>query len=212
MWIRALDRLLMRVIYPSGIQCIACGRPSRGGLICGECREALEAERLTAEDGGAAVWEHRGVARKLVHRLKYDAMADAAEVLAPPMAEAARSAGIAEDTVITWVPMPASRRRERGIDHGRVLAEAVARELQLTAKPLIKRTAQSPAHTQQGLGREERLKNLSAAFACACETPMHILLVDDVTTTGATAQACTDCLTRGGAQSVVVMTATRSKR
>lgn len=207
---RRLDALMMNLIYPRRTVCLVCGRPSRGEWLCPACAEDLESQRLPQTPDRRAVYVHGGAARELIHRLKYSALADAAEVFAPPMADLARGLSLPPDTVVTWVPMPAKRLRERDIDHGRALAEAVARQAGLPVRGLMTRVGNAD-HTQQGLGREERLRNLSGAFAPAAGLPRHVLLVDDVTTTGATAQACTACLTGGGAETVTVITATKAK-
>lgn len=220
-WLRRLDRRLMELIYPGGVVCLACGRPSHGRALCGDCAQALERDRMRDEAADScgegmpfpfhAAYFHQGVARTLVHRLKYSALEDAAQVLAEPMAEIARAMNLPPDTVVTWVAMPKGRRRERGVDHGRLLARAVADRLALPAAGLLERTGEA-THTQEGLNRRERLENLSAAFACPGPAPEHVLLVDDVMTTGATACACVRCLENSGARYVAVLTATRTIR
>ena len=93
------------------------------------------------------------------------------------------------ETVVTWVPMPETRRRERCIDHGKVLAEAVATRLNLTCRPLLFRLNANDK-TQASLGRQAREANLSRAFAASEKIAFPVLLVDDVLTTGTTARRC----------------------
>ena len=61
----------------------------------------------------------------------------------------------------------------------------------------------------RGLGRAARLRNLQGAFRCAGDIPPHVLLVDDVRTTGSTLRVCTSCLREGGARRVETLTACR---
>lgn len=211
MILKRLDALMMNLIYPRRTACLICGRPSRGRWLCPVCTEDLENQRLPETPDRRAVFVHSGAARELIHRLKYSGLSDAAEALAEPMADLARSLSLPKDTVITWVPMPAERLRERGIDHGRTLAEALARQVGLPVRGLMIRQGRG-RHTQQGLSREERLRNLSGAFMPVAGVPRHVLLVDDVMTTGATAQACTVCLMSDGAEMVTVITATQAKQ
>lgn len=208
---------LADAVFPRKMMCLVCGAPSHGEALCAACREKLQSAVCCDDvkpdvfiEGAGSVWYHEGVPRKLVHRLKYDAIADAAEVLAAGIAQLARENSLPEAMVVTSVPMPKRRMRERGIDHGRTLAEAVARELSLPYEPLLTRAGRS--HTQRGLNRAQRLRNLTDAFTAA---PLHgesVLLIDDVFTTGATALTCARVLHEAGAARVWVLTATKARK
>ena len=209
--LRRADGWLLDVFYPERTACLVCGRPSRGERLCPGCAAELNALRLDGERDlwlGAA-YRYQGVARKLVHRLKYDCVEDAARLLACAMEENARAMALPRDTVVTWVSMPEKRRRMRGIDHGRLLAESVAGALGLTCRALLERRSRGLGRTQRGLGRMARQRNLQGAFRCAGDIPPHVLLVDDVYTTGATMRECTACLREGGARRVETLTACR---
>jgi len=211
---KALGALLDELIWPAGVQCLACRRPSGGEALCPACREALNGLHLDADytdDELAffrAVWRHDGAARTLVLRLKHHNEAGAARVLAHGMAEAVRHMNLPPDTVLTWVPMPLSRRRMRGIDHGLCLAGALGEELQLPVRPLLRRTRATAA--QARLDHTQRRMNLVNAFAALEEIHSPVLLVDDVYTTGATANVCTEALLSAGATWVKVITATQA--
>ena len=208
---------LADILLPRRMVCFLCGMPTHGDALCRDCQAELDTTRLheTARpdvfmEATCSAWYHEGAARKLVHRLKYDAVADAAEVLAVGMAEAARANAYPMDAVVTSVPMPEKRQRARGIDHGRTLAEAVAAALSLRYEPLMTRTGK--AHTQRGLSRAQRLRNLTNAFAAAPLDGMKVMLIDAVLTTGATSHACARTLKEAGASGVWVLTATKARR
>ncbi|MGN0747801.1 MAG: ComF family protein [Aristaeellaceae bacterium] len=220
----------MAAVYPRRTLCLLCAGLSRGGFLCEGCRERLASVRLTGrlcdvcghplEDGACrfcrgkspcrmrSVWRHEEAALVLVHRLKYQAVADCALPLARGIADLAAGMNLPADTVVTWVTMPKRRLRERGIDHGRALAEETARLLGLPCRRLL--TRRGEGHTQHGLSREARLKNLTGAFACGERLIRPVLLVDDVMTTSATARSCAACLRAAGAPEVVVITATQA--
>ena len=209
--LRRADGWLLDVFYPERAACLVCGRPSHGMQLCTGCAAELNVLRL---DGERELWlgaayRYQGVARKLVHRLKYDCVEDAVRLLACAMAENARAMALPRDTVVTWVSMPEKRRRMRGIDHGRLLAESVAGAMGLTCRALLERCGRGLGRTQRGLGRTARQLNLQGAFRCAGDIPSHVLLVDDVYTTGATMRECTACLREGGACRVDTLTACR---
>lgn len=201
-----------RLIWPRGFQCLRCGCLSGGEAICSGCRAELNALicREMVESCGSALW-HRGAARDLVLRLKFGCEADCASVLAGFMMETAALMELPPETVLTWVPMPDDRFRERGIDHAQLLCRAVAALLKLPVQPLLRRTGYR-LHTQKGLNAHSRRKNLLGAFAAAGKISAPVLLIDDVYTTGATAFACTQALLEGGAPSVQVLTAARTPR
>ena len=115
------------------------------------------------------------------------------------------------DTVVTWVTMPESRRRDRMIDHGRTLAEAAARQLNLPCRQLLLRR-ETRQKNQASLNREGREANLKNAFLPMEDISFPVLLVDDVLTTGTTARRCAEALRSGGAKEVSVLTFTRAVR
>ncbi len=209
---RRFLRWLEDLLSPRGVKCLCCDARSDGNLLCPTCLEGLKAMRLSpaqaGDDYSRSVYRYDGVAKKLVAQLKYELLADAAAVLAADMAAAIQDMRLPPDTVLTWVTMPELRRRQRGIDHGRELCDAVSRLSGLPARQLLIREGR--VHTQRGLNREARLRNLSGTLVCKEAIRFPVLLIDDVTTTGATASACAEALTIAGATRVFVLTATRA--
>ena len=216
---REAKRFILDVLYPEAALCRACGRVTSGGRLCAACRETL----LT--DGAAFAWvpeelepglrayslrPHDGIPRRLVISLKHRAEACIADELASLIRPVPDYVSFSPATVVTWVSMPESRRRERCVDHGRLLAEAAARELGLACRQLLLR-ADTRGRTQVSLSARARKKNLSRVFEPAEEIAFPVLLVDDVLTTGTTARRCTEALRRGGAEDITVLTVTRSR-
>ncbi len=207
---RAADRALLDVCYPEDAVCLVCGRASGGETLCARCTDLLEGELLQAgETECRAVWHYGGPAGALVRMLKENGVAAAAGPLADGMAELLPELGTQPDTVITWVPMPPLRRGERGIDHGEVLARAVAERAGLTVRPLLRRNVRD-MKTQRGLSRGERLKNIRGKFEPLGGVPADCLIVDDVTTSGATMNECRETLLEAGAQRVSLLAACAS--
>ena len=214
----AVRSFITDLVWPDGAVCCACGKTSDGNPLCPACRSALQSDgflfRWEREDLGSgltAYWmtPHTGIARTLVLRLKHRAEACIAKELTALLRPIPKDIHFSADTVVTWVAMPESRRRDRMIDHGRLLAEAVAEELSLPCRPLLVRR-KTHDRNQARLGREARRKNLRAAFLPAAEMDFPVLLVDDVLTTGTTARRCAEALRAGGASSVTVLTMTRA--
>lgn len=213
-WLKRADRAMLDLVYPDGAVCLNCGRLSGGEALCPVCREELERGWLEDETGPLpACWTYNGPAGQLVRRLKDNGVAPAADVLAEGICRRLGTE-LPQDTVVTWVPMPRRRLLDRGRDHGRTLAEAVARRLNLPAQALLRRRRGASGHTQRGLGGEQRRRNVQNAFepAQAGEMPGSVLLVDDVRTTGATLLSCGKALRSAGVREVRMVAATSAGR
>ena len=145
-----------------------------------------------------------GPARQLVHRLKYGDRLEVAGLLGRWMARA--TAELREGASPVLVPMPLHRRRlaQRQFNQAGLLADVMARETGLCCEvDLLHRVKPTPP--QVGMSRAQRESNVQGAFrvpAGASVAGRRILLVDDVLTTGATANAAARVLLRGGAASV----------
>lgn len=204
------------IVFPQRFQCLICHTLTNGAWLCVECAKKLHAERFAPEARCThvkdvdvrAVWAYQDIAKDLVHQLKFHAVSPCANVLAEGICEVLHSLPLSDDTVLTWVVMPRSRRNERGIDHGHTLCQAVSALAGFPCRSLLRRTR--AAHTQIGLSRDERLRNLAGVFTCAEPITGTIVLIDDVTTTGATSVSCAHALRDGGAKRVFVVTATRA--
>lgn len=123
------------------------------------CLDDLRLPSDALAPNAAAVWSYHGIARQLVLMLKYSGIAECAQVLADGMASACPFA-LPPDTVVTSVPMTKKHLDARGIDHGRLLAEAFAQRRNLPCQPLLIRTRETA--TQQGLNAAQRRKTCTA--------------------------------------------------
>lgn len=153
-------------------------------------------------------------ARALVHALKYGGWSALAAPLARRMAELPLPDDVAEEArLVVPVPTSAARLRERGYNQAALLAaELAARTGRRCEADLLVRTR--ARGTQTTLHPGERRANVAGAFAVppgreASIAGEHLLLVDDVWTTGATALACAGALLEAGARVVSVVTFAR---
>jgi len=185
--------------------CAVCGAVADG--LCLPCATSLppapDRTPPPGVDHAAAVAAHAGGARQVVAALKYHQHRDALAVLGPAMA--ALAAGFPGDgpDVVVWAATTAARRRRRGADQAELLAAEVARWLDRPCQGLLDRRAGA---AQSGRGRAERLEG--PAYSVRGSVPPHVLVVDDVWTTGATLMAAAMALRAGGANRVDAVTVT----
>jgi ComF family protein len=211
--IRFAERLL-DTAFPG--RCPGCGR--EGEPVCGSCRPGL-ATRLDLPPGipiGLASWippplvqlewcsPYQGLARAALHELKYAGERRLAGPLGEAVAARWARAGAGGEALVP-VPVHEERRRRRGFDQAELIARAAASPLRLPMLPALRRVRATVA--QYELDRRHRARNVEAAFAVAPSAAPFVrgrwlVLVDDVTTTGATLAACAEALVTSGALAV----------
>ncbi|HLG78290.1 MAG TPA: ComF family protein [Ktedonobacteraceae bacterium] len=144
--------------------------------------------------------------RTCIHALKYYGQTRLAEPLGALLARTCRDRGLAGDVIVP-VPLHPERQRQRGYNQSQLLAEACARALGIPlGAGLLTRVRATQAQAQ--LAASERQSNVAGAFACISPIGAHllarrnVLLIDDVSTSGATLEACAASLFATGAQAV----------
>jgi ComF family protein len=170
---------------------------------------------------------YEGAIRKALHALKYDGMVPASKqlgkLLGKALHEFAAESGpnLPAEMLIVPVPLYRGRKSERGFNQAQALAVEAMRhiahtrpewKLRLAENGLTRRLA---TKSQAGLTPRQRRQNLRGVFVVSDEESIrgrHILLVDDIYTTGATARACSKVLMESGAASVYVATVARAQR
>lgn len=174
-------------------RCYRCRRWSDGFRTCQRCRKGSSLFEVRA------VTHYDGVAKTLVHSLKF-ARAKAAAI---SVSRTLASLNLTEDRVlITHVPTVNKRVRERGYDQAALIARALSRDSSQPYLPLLARIGEQ---RQLGQDRATRTSQMGHAFRVLDSSALvnrHILLVDDVLTTGATCEAAARMLRHAGASKV----------
>lgn len=199
-----------RIRWIRGPRCVRCGIPFESGPShpCGRCAARPPAfERMRAAAHYRAGDEDRDPLGTALRALKYGRRRALASTLGEILAEALPFA-VDEHDRIAPVPLHRDRLRERGFNQAALLARPLARRTRAHLDlGLLVRTRPTPP--QVGLGELERRRNLRDAFALRAGRSvrgLRVLLVDDVCTSGATADACARALLDAGAVKVDVVT------
>jgi predicted amidophosphoribosyltransferase len=182
--------------------CERCGLPTAWPVRrCRECagrRLAFASARSAVHYDDAvrslvAAWKEREL-----RRLADAAVSVVLEVVTPPLGEA-----------VTFVPPDPDRGLKRGHHPPRELAKGLASEWDL---PLVVALHRRARKRQRGLSRAERRRNVAGVFAARAGVPSSVVLVDDVFTSGATANAAASALRKAGAHRIEIVTFARVVR
>src|SRR5207249_2750400 len=160
-----------------------------------QCEECRRRERPFDRCRSAGVYD--GTLREAIHRVKFDGQTALARSLGRWLARSLPGEA-SEADLVTPVPLHPRKIRERGFNQSEFLSAAVASAASLPHRArLLSKT--TPTHSQTGLGRRERRRNLRGTFSLGAGVPVagrRILLVDDIYTTGCTVEECARVLRR----------------
>ncbi|MDD3349984.1 MAG: ComF family protein, partial [Eubacteriales bacterium] len=187
--------------------CEHCGKPLSLYSDDGICEDCKNESRVF--ERGSTCLRYGYIERDLIHDLKYKEKPYLAKHFGVLMYERLLVEGIEEDLIVS-VPMNRKKETKRGYNQAELLAKAIARQ---SGKPWVPHLLERLKDTtpMSHLGAVERRENIRGAFGIKKEkVPLidhkSILLVDDVFTTGSTADACAEVLLSAGANSVSVIT------
>ena len=191
--------------------CQQCSQPfegeTAGSFTCSNC-----SDRRFHFDCAVAPYLSRKVVREFIHSFKYEGRYHLRHQLAEWAAAGLEDERIRAQSFDAFVPVPlhSTRRREREFNQAEVIAELLARRAGVPVRNAIQRIRYTT--TQTRLDRHERMENLRGAFRVrhpATVQDRHLIIVDDVFTTGSTVEECARVLREAGAASVRALTVAR---
>ena len=209
------------LLPPKCVHCKTAGRwlcqsclekiPLINGPLCPRCGATLSlhscqqcrAHPLNSIDGirATAAFSDSPL-RSAIHEFKYNNHRAVTALLGEMLITSYRQYGLKAEVIVP-VPLHETKFKERGYNQSELLARPLGRALNLPLNLTTLRRVRK-TESQMTLGADERHKNVTGAFSCEDKTlsQRHILLVDDVCTTGSTLDACAAALKAGGAASV----------
>lgn len=228
-----IKRKLIGLLYPKRTKCSICGRETFEavcssclslleyieGRVCLKCGKGIEDEydaNVCPDckrddknfDMAFSCFQYKDMGKIIIHKLKYENCKEVSYTLGRLMYQKIVDEGISLDAVVP-VPIHESKEAIRGFNQAQLIAEEIASRLGI---PLWNCIARTKATTEQSkLDKINRNLNVHNAF---CINVLYnnvrnesVLLVDDVYTTGSTADECSRILKLQGVQRVFVVTA-----
>lgn len=199
---------LLETVYPR--KCILCRRilGKEETDLCGTCRTDTPDYRYGDMHvrycaDTTAVWYYMGDVRASILRYKFSNLRSYAGAYGRLVAMRVLR-DLPRADVVTWVPVSAKRRRERGYDQVELLAQAVGSELELPVVCHLNKFRDNQPNSSLQTP-EERSANVLGVYRPVREeelTEKRVLLLDDVVTTGATASECARVLRTAGAKEI----------
>lgn len=212
---------LLDLIYPP--KCPFCrsvlDRPAGG--VCPICEGSLPhtgSERAHRLENGMLTLSplrYTGTVRGAVRRYKFSGASGYAVPFGKRMARCLKEERDPALFIVTWVPLSDKRRRSRGYDQARLLAESMAKELGLEKPVPLLRKLRDNGPQSALTDHEARRANVKGVYTVtdpAAVAGKHILLVDDVLTTGFTVSSCAQALKKAGAVEVTAVTLARADK
>jgi ComF family protein len=202
---RFFTQFFLNLVMPTN--CVVCTK--EGTFLCPECTIRLLSAPPSTNPHLYARFNYKDPrVQKLLWQYKYGRV----EVLAPLLAESlldnrAITSILKNAQLLAPIPTTRARERNRGFNQTKSLAEALAKtlpHLTVTGPEVLVRNKQSIAQTKTK-NRKERWKNAAQSFSVLDHKPIegkHIVIIDDITTTGATLHYARLVLLEKGAQSV----------
>ncbi len=216
---------LLALFYPN--LCAGCGKSllKNERVICIDCRASMPRTdfhtfrenpvhklfrgRTKVESSTSLLFFNKGAGvQQMLHELKYKGNTEIGEELGCELGAVLKNSEYFKgvDTVIP-VPLHPKKEKKRGYNQSMVIAKGVARSMEIEASKNLVKKAHSDSQTRKS--RYERWQNVETAFGIKNPESLkgkHILLIDDVVTTGATIEACVNELLKLDGTKVSVAT------
>lgn len=204
-------------------KCPYCQRMMEGSYApaCSHCQSMLpwlvgaQAERKVDFTAGClSPLGYRGSVVESIHRFKFSGRASYAQPYGILVAQCVRDNWKEPLDGVTWAPLSRPRRRSRGYDQAKLLAQWTAKELGLPLLGMLDKVRDIPPQSQLQEDAQRRANVLGAYRLRNGAKPegMRLLLIDDVVTSGSTLSECARQLADGGAVSILCATLAQARK
>lgn len=180
-------------------RCFICGKETYSKLVHSDC------SKTTFLDGIIHLTRYEALVQKIIHNGKYDSVGDTFVDLGIALAQllVADYTSYLDNAILSYVPSHPKKKRLRGYNQTKILAESVASCIGVSVEILLERRVHQDSQTSRNrMERFEALRNTYHLKEGVSKIPTRVLLVDDVFTTGATLNYCAKTLKEAGVKEV----------
>lgn len=202
------DECLNSLHWANEKTCRICGKPLEDWYPSSLCSECTAGKHVF--DAGMTCFQYREAERELLHHFKYNGESYIARHLADMFVDKMRAEGVHADLIVP-VPMFIRKEKKRGYNQATLIARFISGRTGIPYSDRLLLRVRDTVPMNRLSGRERR-HNLDDAFALAEKgaellRDAHVILIDDIYTTGVTADRCSEVLKKNGCRKVTVMTA-----
>lgn len=202
---------ILEIIYPRENYCIVCGEENCR-MLCNRCRNSIIRIKNTSDNKIESYGYYGGVLKELILKLKYYSNFTAGDILAELLGQYIIDNYRYDKFIITYIPLSKKSKKKRGFNQCQYIAEKISRNLDICCKEvLIKR---KDNREQKKLKYNERFENIKNIFELKNNInikDLRVIVIDDVTTSGATMEEACRILKKYGAKEIKLLTLAKSQ-
>jgi competence protein ComFC len=208
--IKKLWEALIEVIYPRENYCIICGEDDCFG-ICSNCKKSINLIGEEYQEEIISCGYYGGVLKELILKFKYKSDFTAGDILAEFMEEYISHIFNYKEYTIAYIPLSKKSHKARGFNQCEYIAKKIAGNLEIEVVELLIKVKETKE--QKKLKKDERFENIRGAFSLKKGINVKnkkIILIDDVTTTGATLKEAGELLKKFDIGDIKLLTLAKS--
>ena len=208
--IRKLWEGLIEVVYPRENYCIICKEDDCFG-ICNTCKKSIKIINKAYQEEVISYGYYGGVLKDLILKFKYKNNFTAGDILAEFLEEYIIKNFKYKEYMITYIPLSKKSKRNRGFNQCEYIAKKISKALSIEVIEVLIKPRETKE--QKRLKRDERYENIKDAFKIKKGINLkkyNIILIDDVTTTGATLQEAYKLLKKFEVKDIKLLTLAKS--
>lgn len=201
---------ILEIIYPREDYCIICREENYNGL-CTKCKNSIR----RIKDNSSIIKSYGyygGVLKELILKFKYHRDFTAGNILAELLEEYIEESFDYRNFVVTYIPLSKKSKRKRGFNQCEYIAKKISRYLNLQCSEILIKKGENKE--QKKLRYSERFDNVKNIFKLKNNIDINglkIIVIDDVTTSGATMEEACRILKKYGAKEIKLLTVAKSQ-